>query len=252
MCLVRQLRDQSRYTCNSVMRKQCCLTNVASRLSSRRGRDGCKGDLRADGCKGDLGPDGCRGDFSIHRNDGNWHLMSCALQDSQMVDQSSERISAHLIFSFIELPRDAGKEMQQQMRSWRRCRTLHSCGRDQPCLRLWQEIDESVQDALQHAAAGREDRGCAVNAMGHMRYSCILIVHPFQDLVIQWREAPCNEWQALAHGPAPCQVCKPRRAGAVAAQRKGSRKDFEGLFEQWLQAGCVLARNTWVALGWLD
>ncbi|CAJ1379720.1 unnamed protein product [Effrenium voratum] len=79
-------------------------------------------------------------------------------EDSQMVDQSSERNAA------------ADEIMAE-------------------------EIDESVQDALQHAAAGRE------------------------DLVIQWRE-----------------VCKPRRAGAVAAQRKGSRKDFEGLFEQWLQA----------------
>ena len=40
-----------------------------------------------------------------------------------------------------------------------------------------------------------------------------------EDLVIQWRE-----------------VCKPRRAGAVAAQRKGSRKDFASCFNDWLRA----------------
>lgn len=42
-----------------------------------------------------------------------------------------------------------------------------------------------------------------------------------ENLVIQWRE-----------------VCKPRRAGAIAAKRRGSRKDFADLFQQWL-----IARN---------
>eukprot|EP00434_Breviolum_minutum_P028831 symbB.v1.2.025501.t2/scaffold2452.1/size150514/2 len=40
-----------------------------------------------------------------------------------------------------------------------------------------------------------------------------------EDLVIQWRE-----------------VCKPRRAGAIAAKARGSRKDFAPLFEKWLSA----------------
>ncbi|OLP80856.1 hypothetical protein AK812_SmicGene38682 [Symbiodinium microadriaticum] len=39
-----------------------------------------------------------------------------------------------------------------------------------------------------------------------------------EDLVIQWRE-----------------VCRPRRAGAVAAQPRGARKDFAALFEEWLK-----------------
>jgi len=42
-----------------------------------------------------------------------------------------------------------------------------------------------------------------------------------ENLVIQWRE-----------------VCKPRRAGAMGAKRRGSRKDFADLFQQWL-----IARN---------
>ena len=40
-----------------------------------------------------------------------------------------------------------------------------------------------------------------------------------EDLVIQWRE-----------------VCKPRRAGAIAPKAKGSRKDFAPLFDEWLRA----------------
>ncbi|CAK9019513.1 Uncharacterized protein SCF082_LOCUS14551 [Durusdinium trenchii] len=40
-----------------------------------------------------------------------------------------------------------------------------------------------------------------------------------EDLVIQWRE-----------------VCKPRRAGAIAPKSKGSRKDFAPLFIEWLAA----------------
>ena len=31
------------------------------------------------------------------------------------------------------------------------------------------------------------------------------------------------------------QVCRPRRAGAVAAQPRGARKDFAALFEEWLK-----------------
>jgi len=48
-----------------------------------------------------------------------------------------------------------------------------------------------------------------------------------EDLVTRWRE-----------------VSKPRRAGAVARQPRGSKLDFEGLFELWLEARGLGASST--------